>query len=238
MIINLISGPRNVSTALMYSFAQRPDTKVVDEPLYGWYLDQTDVDHPGKEEVLKAQYRNYQKVLEKVIFADRPTPHLFLKNMAHHHINMSLDYLDEAQNVFLIRDPCEMLTSLANTIPRPKLSDTAYDSLVRLFDYVEEKGEIPIVIDSQELLKNPYYIIKEVCNRLGIPYVNDMLKWEAGPLPEDGVWAKYWYDNVHRSTGFKPYEPKKEPVPKQLKSLLKKCRPYYEKLNRYAIKSR
>jgi len=35
--INLWSSPRNVSTALMYSFAQRLDTTVVDEPLYAYY---------------------------------------------------------------------------------------------------------------------------------------------------------------------------------------------------------
>ena len=40
-IISLWSGPRNVSTALMYSFAQRSDTQVIDEPLYAHYLQHT-----------------------------------------------------------------------------------------------------------------------------------------------------------------------------------------------------
>ena len=36
--ICLWSCPRNVSTALMYSFRSRPDTMVFDEPLYAHYL--------------------------------------------------------------------------------------------------------------------------------------------------------------------------------------------------------
>ena len=47
--ICLWSGPRNVSTALMYAFAQRSDTHVIDEPLYAHYLHNTDraTAHPG-----------------------------------------------------------------------------------------------------------------------------------------------------------------------------------------------
>ena len=48
--ICLWSCPRNVSTALMYSFAQRRDTKVFDEPLYAHYLSESKANHPGREE--------------------------------------------------------------------------------------------------------------------------------------------------------------------------------------------
>ncbi|MDP9438778.1 MAG: sulfotransferase family protein, partial [Actinomycetota bacterium] len=52
--LSVWSGPRNVSTALMYAFRQRPDTLVVDEPLYGHYLKVTQAPHPGDDEVLAA----------------------------------------------------------------------------------------------------------------------------------------------------------------------------------------
>ncbi|NOY05394.1 MAG: hypothetical protein GXO82_01980 [Chlorobi bacterium] len=54
-------------------------------------------------------------------------------------------------------------------------------------------------------------------------------------LVGDGVWAKYWYGGVHRSTGFKPYRPKSDPFPERLKPLLEECRPYYERLRELAI---
>ncbi len=52
--ISLWSGPRNVSTALMYSFARRGDTRVVDEPLYGHFLHVTGTTHTGRDAVLAA----------------------------------------------------------------------------------------------------------------------------------------------------------------------------------------
>ena len=64
--IQLWSGPRNVSTALMYSFAQRPDTRVVDEPLYAHYLRVSGAEHPGKAEVLRSQEQDGEKVVRDV----------------------------------------------------------------------------------------------------------------------------------------------------------------------------
>ena len=49
------SGPRNISTAMMRAWENRPDTVVVDEPLYAEYLARTGLDHPGRDEVLAAQ---------------------------------------------------------------------------------------------------------------------------------------------------------------------------------------
>ena len=49
------SGPRNISTAMMRAWENRPDTVVVDEPLYAAYLFRTGLDHPGRDEVLAAQ---------------------------------------------------------------------------------------------------------------------------------------------------------------------------------------
>ena len=50
-----------------------------------------------------------------------------------------------------------------------------------------------------------------------------MLSWEAGGNPADGVWAPYWYGNVHRSTGFVPYRPKSEPFPAELEEVFAVC---------------
>ncbi len=41
MNLAMWSGPRNISTALMRSWENRPDTEVVDEPLYAYYLQRT-----------------------------------------------------------------------------------------------------------------------------------------------------------------------------------------------------
>jgi len=234
--ISVWSGPRNVSTALMYAFAQRGDTTVVDEPLYAHYLNVTGADHPGREEVLNAQEIDPDNVIRKVILGSYSTPVLFIKNMAHHLIDIDRAFLNKLINVLLIRDPDEMLPSLLKVIPRPTLRDTAYNAQYRLFELLKEQGSTPVIIDSKELLTDPPVILRKLCERVGIPFEGAMLSWEAGPRPEDGVWARYWYDTVHRSTGFKPYRPKQETVPDAFTDLLEKSRRYYEKLYRHALK--
>ncbi len=234
--INLCSGPRNVSTALMYAFARRDDTKVVDEPFYACYLKETGIDHPGREEVLKAQSHDPHKVFRDLLSDDYDKPVLFIKNMAHHMGLLDKTYFDEFTHIFLIRDPEEMLTSFIKTIPDPNLRDTAYKEQYEIFRYVtRDLGHEAVVIDSEGLLKDPEGVLTTACHKIGLEFDSSMLSWPEGPISEDGVWAKHWYENVHRSTGFRPYEPKEEEVPERLKDLLEECRYYYDTLFEYAI---
>ena len=229
------SGPRNVSTALMYSFRQRPDTRVVDEPLYGHYLKATDADHPGAEEVIEAMDHDGERVVREVILGPCETPVLFFKNMAHHLAGLDRTFLAEITNVLLTRDPREMLPSLAKQLPSPALRDTGLREQVEILEAALQSGKLPIVLDARELLLDPADVLQQTCERLGIPFDEAMLRWHAGPKPEDGIWAKHWYRNVHASTGFGEYRPKPEPFPTELDPLLRDCLPLYEELRRHAI---
>lgn len=237
--INVWSGPRNVSTALMYAFAQRSDTRVVDEPFYAHYLKQSRAEHPGRAEVLDTQPTDPGEVLTNLLTLGNNTDLLFVKNMAHHMIRMDseLERLrDQFEHVFLIRDPREMLISLDKSLPNPSLRDTAYKRQFKLFELINEQGQPLHVVDSRELLKNPAHVLSTLCQQLEISFEQSMLSWEAGPIPEDGVWAKHWYHNVHKSKGFKPYKPKEEPVPEHLKPLYEQCKPFYEQMLVHTIK--
>lgn len=236
--IHLISGPRNVSTALMYSFAQRSDTTVLDEPFYASYLHESGVEHPGRDEVLKAQSTDVNQVIRHKILGEYSTSVLFIKNMAHHMEHINWDFLQHTQNVFLIRNPREMLTSFIKTIPEPTLKDTAYRQQYELFGAVQNiNSRTPVVIDSRELLLDPPGVLKKLCQRLNISFEPGMLQWRPGPISEDGVWAEHWYHNVHRSTGFKPYRPKNESVPPEFSTLLEQCQYYYNELENFSIKA-
>ena len=229
------SGPRNVSTALMYSFAQRSDTRVVDEPLYAHYLRVSGAPHPGKEMVLAAQENDGERVVRDVILGPCDRPVLFMKQMAHHLIDLDWSFLEQTKNVLLIRDPQQVLKSLVKQLPQPQLRDTGLAQQVALFERFGESG-IPIV-DSREILLNPRDILTQLCAQLGLEFDEAMLHWNAGPKPEDGVWAGIWYANVHRSTGFEPYAEKSEPFPEHVRPLLDECQPLYEKLRSHALRT-
>ncbi|UII22456.1 sulfotransferase family protein [Fulvivirga ligni] len=234
-ILSLWSGPRNVSTALMYSFAQRPDTHVIDEPLYAHYLANTPVEHPGGDEVLQVMENDGDKVLTDLFDDDHSADLIFLKNMAHHWIHLNDNWLAKMDHLFLIRDPREMLPSLINQIPQPILRDTGLKMQYDLYHTMQAQGKKPEIIDSKRLLLNPAVILRKACDALQIPFTEGMLRWEAGARPEDGVWAKQWYHSVHQSTGFSPYKTKTEPFPDQLLPLLEECEPYYQFLLERAL---
>lgn len=233
--LSVWSGPRNVSTALMYSFRQRPDTLVHDEPLYGHYLRATGAPHPGIEEVLSFLDDDGERVVREVLLGPCRRPVHFYKNMAHHLTGLDRGFLEGITNVLLTRDPAEMIPSLASQLPDPTMRDTGLERQAEILDHILEHGGDPIVLDAKRLLENPATVLARLCDRLGIPFHDAMLHWPPGPKPEDGVWAKYWYANVHASTGFAPYAPRTAPFPERLKRLLLECEPLYERLLRYAI---
>ncbi len=236
MRINLWSGPRNVSTALMYAFAQRPDTRVVDEPLYGHYLRVSGARHPGCDEIMAAMNTDGERVVRQTLLGPCDRPVLFVKNMAHHLTELAWDFLEQTTSVFLIRDPAEMLPSLIHQVPDPSLDDTGLPQQVAILEHLQRLGRHPPVLDARELLLDPEGVLRRLCHVLGLDFDARMLRWKAGARPEDGVWAAHWYHNVHRSTGFAPYQPKTAPFPESLKALLDACRPYYENLLGHAIR--
>ena len=236
MIINLISGPRNVSTALMYSFAQRNDTSVIDEPFYGYYLRLTGIIHPGRKRIMKSMSNDISEVTGKLLSQNRNDQIIFLKNMAHHHIDVDLQFLQSVTNVFLIRNPAELLISFAKVIKDPTLDDIGIKKSWEIYHDLTESGESPLVIDSGELLKDPEFMLKKLCATIGITYEPSMQSWPAGPRMEDGVWAEYWYHNVHKSTHFIKSMPKEVHIPSKLKPVYQQAMKYYKELFEISLK--
>jgi len=233
--IAMWSGPRNVSTAMMRSWGNRADTAVWDEPLYAHYLTRYTPDHPGIDEIVAAHERDWRKVVAAIL---GPVPRgrtvFFHKHMAHHmlpHIDGS--WLTKVSNVFLIRDPAEVLLSMSKTMRTVRMRDTGFADQWRLFRRVREMaGAAPPVVDARDIGTDAEGVLRALCTALDVPFDPAMLAWPAGPRETDGVWAKYWYDNVNRSTGFLPWKPRTEPLSKRVKPLLDDCMPIYEELRR------
>jgi hypothetical protein len=221
------SGPRNVSTAMMRSFGQRPDTVVVDEPLYAHYLVATGIHHPGREDVIASQPNRWQDVAAELT---GPLPDgidvYYQKHMSHHLIpEMSRDWIGLVSNAFLLRDPEHVVASYAKVRGEPTLADLGYAQQAEIFRVYGGP-----VIDSADLLRDPAGVLDRLCVALGIAFDPAMLSWPPGRRPTDGVWAEHWYGAVEASTGFAPYDPRPAEVPERLRSLVDEARPYYDEL--------
>jgi len=232
------SGPRNVSTALMRSWGNRPDTAVVDEPFYAYYLLATNAPHPGREEVLRHHETDWRRVIR---FLTGPVPGdkriFYQKHMTHHMLpEIDRSWFRAVRHAFLIRDPREVLLSLHRKTPNPPLEATGFPQQAEIFQQVCSLAEQPPpVIDARELLLDPRRILSELCHRLGVPFVEQMLRWPPGRRPTDGVWAKYWYERVEQSTGFEPYRPREGQLPRSLREVYRECMRCYERLRAHAI---
>lgn len=235
--ICLWSGPRNISTALMYAFAQRKDTKVFDEPLYAYYLKnhpEAQNYHPGADIILDTMENDGDEVI-KMMLEHTEKPVLFFKHMTHHLLGLKRGFMKNTINIILTRDPKEMLPSFDKVIENPTLNDVGYALHVELMEYFKTHHIPFAVLDSKKVLLNPKVTLQKLCEFAKIPFDVNMLSWQPQQLKEDGVWAKYWYNSVHQSSGFMLYKEKEEAFPEHLQPLLNECLPYYNKLIAYSI---
>jgi len=239
--IAMWSGPRNISTAMMRAWENRPDTEVVDEPFYACYLEATGIEHPMRDEVLAAGEKDWNRVVESLF---RPLPpgrriH-YQKHMTQHMLpGAPLEWMDRVANVFLVRHPRAVVPSYArgrNAIP--DLDDLGYARQAELFERVAARsGTVPAVIDAADVLEDPRGTLTALCDVLGIAFDERMLEWPPGPRPSDGVWAPHWYASVWQSTGFARPRPLPEPSP-ELLPVIEAALPFYERLSSHRLRAR
>ncbi len=238
--IAMWSGPRNISTAMMRAFENRPDAAVSDEPFYAAYLAATGLDHPMREAVLASQPRDWRAVADAVT---GPVPGgravWYQKHMTHHMLpGFGRDWMDRVTSVFLLRAPEAVLASYVVRREAVTLADIGVPQQAELFDRVADRlGRAPPVLDAQDVLRDPEGSLRALCARCAIPFDPAMLAWPAGRRATDGAWAPAWYDRVERSTGFGPVrdEVGVEALDDRLKPIADAARPVYERLSRYRI---
>jgi hypothetical protein len=226
------SGPRNISTAMMRAFENRPDTVVVDEPLYAAYLVRTGIEHPARDEVIASQPTDLDAAIA-ALSAPLPSGHSvhYAKHMAHHvSREMDLSWTLRFRTVMLIRDPAEVVASYVRSREACEPEDIGLPQQGWLMAFWDEHGlEVPI-LDAGDFLRAPEAYLRWLCDWLGIPFTSRMLSWPAGPRDSDGVWAPHWYATVWASTGFEPWRPRGTALSEHDAAVAEACRPIYEEL--------
>ena len=232
--IAMWSGPRNISTAMMRAWENRPDTVVCDEPFYAFYLRRTGIDHPGRDEVLDLRDPDWRRVVRELTGPLPDGVSIFYQKQMTHHLLPDIDRsaLGDLRHAFLIRHPREVLTSYARVRSGPTLEDLGLPQQVEL----HRRFGGPVV-DARDVLTAPEAVLRALCRQLDVEFSDRMLSWPAGQRDTDGPWGRYWYDSVWRSTGFAAYRPGDGPLPAHLEPLLKTCRPYYDALHAQRIQA-
>lgn len=231
------SGPRNLSTALMYSFAARGDCAVWDEPFYAAYLDRTGLEHPMRDEILGAGERDARSVAARL---EGPVPGgkaiFYQKHMAQHMIpGMPTGWMAHVRHVFLIRHPARVIASYAAKRENPTDADLGFARIVALYEEARALGQAPPVVDSADLRADPGRVLEALCARLGIGFDGRMLRWPAGGHPDDGIWAAHWYGAVHASTGFAGPEGPLPVLEGPYAAMAEAALPGYERLRRARV---
>ena len=239
--IAMWSGPRNISTAMMRAFENRPDTTVVDEPFYAAFLTTTGKAHPMREAVLAAQSADWRAVARE-LSAPKPTAIFYQKHMTHHMTaDVCLDWMDRCRNAFLIRAPEAVLASYAQRRDTVEIEDIGFIRQAELFEREADRlGLVPPVIDAADVLADPAGMMRALCRALAISFEPSMLAWPPGPRSSDGVWAPAWYQSVERSTGFGPPSPPVgiEDLDARLRPIAAAARPFYDRLHRSRLAPR
>ena len=146
---------------------------------------------------------------------------------------MNLEFLDNMTNLFLVRNPKQLIASFAQVIDFPTMQDIGLEKSWELFNMIQNQN--PLVLDSAEILKDPKKLLVILCDKLQIKFYDQMLSWEKGGIKEDGAWAEFWYKNVHNSTGFIKQKTSSRELPKNCQSLYIESLKYYNKLTANSI---
>jgi Sulfotransferase domain len=231
--IGMWSGPRNISTAMMRAWGNRADTFVIDEPFYAYYLKATRREHPGFAEVIAAGETDWRKIVARLTRSIPKDRCIFFQKQMTHHLLPEIDreWIADLANCFLIRDPREVILSYIKKNPEPTLEDLGFVQQQKIFDFVRQQtNSTPPAVDAKDVLQNPERILRLLCDAIGVEFDRAMLSWPPGLRETDGIWAKYWYDDVARSTSFQPYKARQGVVPDRLREIYEQCRQCYERL--------
>jgi len=233
MRIAMWSGPRNLSTAMMYSFGARRDFAVWDEPYYAAYLAVTGAKHPMGEAIISSGEVSAERVSERCMgLIPEDKPHFYQKHMTHHMVEgFDRGWMQNVVNVFLVRHPARVIASYAAKRENPTLDDIGFRQQAELCDEVRAFGGTPVVIDSYDIRENPKAMLVKLCQAIGLSFDPLMLNWPAGGHKNDGVWAGHWYGAVHRSTGFAGAEGPLPCLSPNYEALVQEATPFYEKLS-------
>jgi len=240
-ILVLWATPRSTSTAFEWMMRMRGDLTCFHEPFgEAWYQGE-DARWPRiKSDTPRTPGLTSDSVWQELKSAAEKAP-TFSKDFPHYIEHMwSDEFLGYFNHSFLIRDPAKVATSMYKNWPDFVLKEMAFVEQRQLFDRLcDNLGEVPPVIDSDDLLENPQGIVEAYCNSVGISYIEEALRWKPGRRDEVSWYdGGSWHANLRDSDGLKA-QPRKyidiSEAPDRVKEIYDIVLPHYQHLHAHRL---
>lgn len=226
--IALWAVPRSVSTAFERIFVERDDFEVFHEPfsIPYYYGEERKSGRFADEEPQENQ--RYEDVMRGILAPCEKR--VFIKDMAYCVDGlMGEEFVSNFSNTFLIREPSQVIASLAKIWPDFTLEETGYEHLHRMYGYAVENGDDPIVVDAHDFSRETDAVVAAYCRKLGVPFESDALTWEEREVPEWERWDE-WHEDARKSTEIEEIPDEEVPLPPRHREAYEFCLPYYEEM--------
>ena len=105
-----------------------------------------------------------------------------------------------------------------------------YYQQVKIYNFLKNNNLQCIIIDADDVLTDPKKTLIKLCQHINIIFDEKMLKWKKGSHSYDGVWGKYWYQNVSNSTEFNKLRKQNTNIPISYENIYNLSLQYYKKL--------
>ena len=238
-ILVLWATPRSTSTAFEWMMRMRGDFVILHEPFGPAYYRGEDRRTTRPDENPVDEGRTYASTWREIRDA-RSEGRVFSKDFPNYIMHMvDGEFLDHFQHTFLVRDPAKALASMYNQWNEFTMDEASYADLHQMFDLVVERyGEIPPVIDSDELLEDTPGVVRAYCDAVGIEFLPEALEWDEGDRDEVRWYGGNWHDSLSASTGLErqptDYRASVHDVP-FLADMYRRCLPHYEALYQHRL---
>lgn len=131
-----------------------------------------------------------------VVFCKHMAKHSFLYDFENEFSMEGADVVH--RHLLLIRDPVAVLSSwgVSSNVHgnNPSTDEVGIIPLLSIFSSLQsnanDSSAEPVVLDSDDLVRDANSTLADICASLSIEYKESMLTWESGPHKCDGPWAK------------------------------------------------
>jgi hypothetical protein len=229
--LGLWSAPRSRSTAFFRMMAERDEFFLIHEPFYACASG-----HP-----VEVGDRTLHGAAEVISFMrDCARPVFFKETTEFPHARLFAEHPEmlEMTHTFIIRDPRRVIESHFALNPDVTCDEIGFEFLAEIFELVHrETGVAPVVVDADELVRDPAAIVSAYCSRVGLAHRPDVLSWTPGERPE---WAatNRWHSDAAASSTFHAVERNYQVTTdndERLAGYLEYHLPFYQRLRAFSL---